>query len=158
MANKDLQYLCSLSLSLSLSNTKIAYYNVIYEGCKTFIICSIIKGYIVRPSLNGEGSELGYVSHTDPHGKLPVWLVNKITQIFAPKVREPSYIGFLWIIYKLMNFNYLLSSVLPKKMVKKLHKASIGYPTWKMLNNPNFKPWHFPEQIMSPRIKTEDVC
>lgn len=47
--------------------------------------CNFI-GYVVRPSRNGEGSELGYVSHTDPHGKLPVWLVNKVTQIFAPKV------------------------------------------------------------------------
>ncbi|CAD1474942.1 unnamed protein product, partial [Heterotrigona itama] len=83
-------------------------------------------GYIVRPSRNGDGSELGYVSHTDPHGKLPVWLVNKVTQIFAPR------------------------------MVKKLHKASVAYPNWKLLNNPNYKPWHFPEQIASPRIRIED--
>ncbi|XP_017799001.1 PREDICTED: PCTP-like protein [Habropoda laboriosa] len=82
--------------------------------------------YIVRPSRNGDGSELGYVSHTDPHGKLPVWLVNKVTQIFAPK------------------------------MVKKLHKASVAYPNWKLFNNPNYKPWHFPEQIASPRIRIED--
>jgi hypothetical protein len=42
-------------------------------------------------------------------------------------------------------------------MVKKLYKASVGYPSWKLLNNPNYKPWHFPEQIVSPRIKLEDV-
>ena len=42
-------------------------------------------------------------------------------------------------------------------MVKKLHKASVAYPNWKLLNNPNYKPWHFPEQIASPRIKIEDV-
>ena len=42
-------------------------------------------------------------------------------------------------------------------MVKKLHKASAGYSSWKKLNNPKFKPWHFPEQISSPRIQIEDV-
>lgn len=42
-------------------------------------------------------------------------------------------------------------------MVKKLRKASIAYPTWKLLNNPNYKPWHFPEQIAAPRIQIEDV-
>ncbi|KAG8041435.1 hypothetical protein G9C98_002728 [Cotesia typhae] len=87
---------------------------------------SYLTGYVVRPSRNGDGVELGYVSHTDPHGKLPVWLVNKITQIFAPK------------------------------MVKKLHKASVAYPEWKKANKPNHKPWHYPEQIMAPRIRVED--
>lgn len=42
-------------------------------------------------------------------------------------------------------------------MVKKLHKASVAYPNWKLLNNPNYKPWHFPEQIAAPRIRIEDV-
>ncbi|OAD61491.1 PCTP-like protein [Eufriesea mexicana] len=98
-----------------------------YPPRKQFVrATSYLTGYIVRPSRNGDGSELGYVSHTDPHGKLPVWLVNKVTQIFAPR------------------------------MVKKLHKASIAYPNWKLLNNPNYKPWHFPEQITSPRIKIGD--
>ncbi|KAJ8674226.1 hypothetical protein QAD02_005488 [Eretmocerus hayati] len=98
-----------------------------YPPKKGFVrATSYLTGYVVRPSRNGEGSELGYVSHTDPHGKLPVWLVNKVTEIFAPK------------------------------MVKKLHKASVGYPDWKLNHNPNFKPWHFPEQISSPRIRIED--
>ncbi|XP_012216095.1 START domain-containing protein 10-like [Linepithema humile] len=102
-------------------------YHKDYPPRKHFVrATSYLTGYIVRPSRNGDGSELGYVSHTDPHGKLPVWLVNKVTQIFAPK------------------------------MVKKLHKASVGYPTWKLLNNPNYKPWHYPEQIMAPRIRIEE--
>lgn len=42
-------------------------------------------------------------------------------------------------------------------MVKKLHKASVAYPDWKVLNNPNYKPWHFPEQIAAPRIRVIDV-
>jgi len=42
-------------------------------------------------------------------------------------------------------------------MVKRLHKASVGYPNWKILNNPNYKPWHYPEQIMAPRIRIEEV-
>lgn len=102
-------------------------YHKDYPPRKHFVrATSYLTGYIVRPSRNGDGSELGYVSHTDPHGKLPVWLVNKITQIFAPK------------------------------MVKRLHKASVGYPSWKILNNPNYKPWHYPEQIMAPRIRIEE--
>ncbi|XP_071561047.1 START domain-containing protein 10-like isoform X1 [Temnothorax nylanderi] len=102
-------------------------YHKDYPPRKHFVrATSYLTGYIVRPSRNGDGSELGYVSHTDPHGKLPVWLVNKVTQIFAPK------------------------------MVKRLHKASVGYPSWKVLNNPNFKPWHYPEQIMAPRIRIEE--
>lgn len=42
-------------------------------------------------------------------------------------------------------------------MVKKLHKAAVAYPEWKKTHNPNHKPWHYPEQIMAPRIRVEDV-
>ncbi|KAJ9598206.1 hypothetical protein L9F63_011110 [Diploptera punctata] len=61
---------------------------------------SHLTGFLIRPS-GSTGSELGYVSQTDPQGTLPPWLVNKVTQIFAPK------------------------------LVKKLLKASLAYPDWK---------------------------
>jgi hypothetical protein len=47
--------------------------------------CIMLAGFLIRPS-GPTGSELGYVSQTDPQGTLPPWLVNKVTQIFAPKV------------------------------------------------------------------------
>lgn len=37
-------------------------------------------------------------------------------------------------------------------MVKTLHKACMQYLTWKPRNNPNYKPWIYPEQISIPRI------
>lgn len=42
-------------------------------------------------------------------------------------------------------------------MVKELRKASKAYNEWKSENNPNWKPWHFPEQITAPRISITDV-
>ena len=47
----------------------------------------MLAGFLIRPS-GSTGSELGYVSQTDPQGTVPPWLVNKVTQIFAPKVRS----------------------------------------------------------------------
>lgn len=73
------------------------------------------------------GCFLGYVSQTDPQGKLPPWLVNKVTQIFGPK------------------------------LVKKLYKAAKNYDTWKTAQDkPSLKPWYYPEQIQSPRINIRD--
>ncbi|XP_046388059.1 START domain-containing protein 10-like [Ischnura elegans] len=86
---------------------------------------SHLTGFLVRVCADG-GCELGYVSQTDPQGKLPSWLVNRVTQIFAPK------------------------------MVKRLHKASLGYKSWKLSHNPEWKPWHFPEQITAPRISVSE--
>uniref|UniRef100_R4FKC6 Putative start domain-containing protein n=1 Tax=Rhodnius prolixus TaxID=13249 RepID=R4FKC6_RHOPR len=37
-------------------------------------------------------------------------------------------------------------------MVKSLQKATLGYLDWKSKNKPHWKPWHFPEQICSPRL------
>ncbi|KAG8231349.1 hypothetical protein J437_LFUL012259 [Ladona fulva] len=78
-------------------------------------------GFLIRVCQEG-GCELGYVSQTDPQGNLPSWMVNRVTQILAPK------------------------------MVKRLYKASLGYKAWKASHNPDLKPWHFPEQMTAPRI------
>ncbi|KAK8378769.1 hypothetical protein O3P69_009470 [Scylla paramamosain] len=82
---------------------------------------SHLTGYLIRPLPSG-GCSFSYVSHCDPRGKLPPWLVNKLTHVLAPK------------------------------MVKTLHKASLKYLSWKSHNNPNYKPWIYPEQISLPRI------
>ncbi|KAL1462873.1 hypothetical protein WDU94_014677, partial [Cyamophila willieti] len=84
---------------------------------------SYLTGFIVRTY--NTGSWLGYVSWCDPQGNLPPWLVNKVTNIFGPK------------------------------MIKNLLKASRNYFEWKCNNNPHFKPWVYPEQLQSPRISVE---
>lgn len=98
-----------------------------YPARKGFIRgVSIITGFLIRPA--EPGCFLGYVSQTDPRGKLPSWLVNKITQKFAPKV------------------------------VKQLYKAAQGYEAWKTSQkNPLLKPWIFPEQTLeSPRVQLSE--
>ncbi|VDK52563.1 unnamed protein product [Anisakis simplex] len=73
------------------------------------------------------GCELTYITHSDPKGKLPAWLINRLTRVIGPK------------------------------MMKKLHKASLNYPEWKSANRPSWKPWIYPEQQMNmERIKMSD--
>ncbi|XP_071050122.1 START domain-containing protein 10-like isoform X2 [Onthophagus taurus] len=99
-----------------------------YPSKKGFVRgISILTGFLLRRQENNS-CLLGYVTQTDPRGKLPSWLVNKITQKFAPKI------------------------------VKQLFKAAQGYEVWKMnQSNPMFKPWIYPEQIMlSQRVSLED--
>lgn len=43
------------------------------------------QGYVVRPC-GPRGSHLGFLSVTDPRGKLPPWLVNRATHLVGPKV------------------------------------------------------------------------
>lgn len=88
---------------------------------------SHLTGFVVR--YHERGCFLGYISQTDPRGKLPIWLVNKITQKFAPKV------------------------------VKQLKKAAEGYESWKVSQkDPLRKPWIYPElTLLSAKISTNDV-
>lgn len=92
-----------------------------------FRAISHLTGFVVRK--HGAGAFIGYISQTDPRGKLPPWLVNKVTQKFAPKV------------------------------VKQLRKAAEGYELWKVAQaDPHYKPWVYPEQtILLPRISINDV-
>lgn len=87
---------------------------------------SYITGFVIRSQGNG-GCYLGYVAHCDPQGKLPPWLVNKVTHTVGPR------------------------------MVKDLRKASEGYVVWKNGQPHNRKPWRFPEEITCPRIFFDDV-
>lgn len=84
-------------------------------------------GFLIKPINGQRGCEVGYVTHTNPRGKIPTWLTNKVTSYVAPR------------------------------MLRKLHKACIHYPQWKQQNRPNVKYWLNPEQMTSPRIHLVDV-
>ncbi|KAK6636074.1 hypothetical protein RUM43_009726 [Polyplax serrata] len=69
----------------------------------------------------------GYlIKCTNPQGIVPAWIVNKCTQIFAPR------------------------------FVKQLEKAAFGYQEWKSQNNPTLYPWLFPKQRQLPVISLAD--
>lgn len=106
---------------------RIVTFPLFVNGVFRFRATSHITGFVIRTS--PAGSFLGYISQTDPKGKLPPWLVNKITQILAPK------------------------------MVKQLRKAVFGYQPWKtQQGNPMYKPWIYPEQMLEgKRISLRDV-
>lgn len=92
---------------------------------------SYITGYLICPDTPQRpdlpGCSITYVTQSDPKGKLPVWLVNKASHILAPKI------------------------------MKKLYKASKDYDAWKAKNQPQWKPWIFPEQIEMPRLDPKDI-
>lgn len=88
---------------------------------------SHITGFIVRSNGKKRGCELGYVAHCDPQGKLPPWLVNKVTHTLGPR------------------------------MLKDLRKAAIHYEAWKTTQKHHRKPWRYPEQITCPRISLDEV-
>jgi hypothetical protein len=91
---------------------------------------SYMTGYhiiVTSDSADKPGCQVTYLTQSDPKGSLPVWVVNKATQWLAPKV-----------------------------MVK-LHKACLSYNEWKATNEPDFKPWLFPEQSTLPLLNPADI-
>ena len=82
---------------------------------------SHLTGFVVRP-LSPRGCELHYVTHAEPGGRLPAWLVNKVTRTLAPG------------------------------LVRRLHRAAVAYPAWKRKQDTITKPWLYPEQMSSVRV------
>lgn len=85
-----------------------------------------ITGFVLRSRAPDNGCILNYVAQCDPQGKLPPWLVNKVTHTLGPR------------------------------MVKDLRKAALGYVGWKQSQSHFRKPWRFPEDITVPRILITD--
>ncbi|CRK94389.1 CLUMA_CG007896, isoform B [Clunio marinus] len=85
-----------------------------------------ITGFVLRSRLPETGCVLNYVAQCDPQGKLPPWLVNKVTHTLGPR------------------------------MVKDLRKAALGYIEWKQNQSHFRKPWRDPEDITVPRILITD--
>ncbi|XP_037079164.1 START domain-containing protein 10-like [Pollicipes pollicipes] len=80
-----------------------------------------LTGFVVRP-LSPRGCELHYITHTEPGGRLPAWLTNRVTQNLAPR------------------------------LLRRLHCAALAYPAWKRKHDTVQKPWLFPEQMSSVRV------
>jgi len=81
-----------------------------------------LTAYFVQ-ALSDKSCQVTYVTHSDPKGKLPVWLINRVTKVVAPKA------------------------------LKKLHKACLNYPSWKNKHDAQWKPWIHPHQLQNmPRI------
>ncbi|KAM6953590.1 START domain containing 14 [Aplochiton taeniatus] len=76
---------------------------------------SLLTGYLIRPT-GPNSCYFTYLSQADPKGSLPKWVVNKASQVLAPKV------------------------------MKCVHKAGQNYQEWKEQNSPDQKPWLYPEQ------------
>ncbi|XP_076811176.1 START domain-containing protein 10-like [Clavelina lepadiformis] len=83
---------------------------------------SIVTGYLIRPT-GPNSCEFTYLTHFDPRGSLPKWVVNKVAQFFTPKV------------------------------IHRIHKAARKYEVWKRKHNASYKPWLWPEQCRLPLCK-----
>lgn len=85
-----------------------------------------ITGFVLRSRHPQAGCVLNYVTQCDPQGKLPPWLVNKVTHTLGPR------------------------------MIKDIRKAALGYIGWKQGQSHLRKPWRYPEDITIPRINISD--
>ncbi|XP_070693051.1 START domain containing 14 [Pempheris klunzingeri] len=87
---------------------------------------SILTGYFIK-STGPNSCTFIYLSQADPKGSLPKWVVNKASQVLAPKV------------------------------MKSVHKAGQDYPEWKRQNSPDQKPWLYPEQSTLPMMDPAEL-
>ena len=52
----------------------------------SFSIIFPVPGFLIKPINGQKGCEVGYVTHTNPRGKIPTWLTNKVTSYVAPRM------------------------------------------------------------------------
>lgn len=87
-----------------------------------------LAGYRFEPTADGKHCNYTFISHSNPGGKIPKFLVNFTTSTFAP--------GF----------------------IKTFVKACVDYPAWKaQQTNPDFMPWLNPNQHDCPFV-SEPYC
>ncbi|XP_071254759.1 START domain-containing protein 10-like [Salvelinus alpinus] len=87
---------------------------------------SLLTGYLVK-AIGPNSCSFTYLSQADPKGSLPKWVVNKASQVLAPRV------------------------------LKCVHKAGQSYPEWKRQNSPDQKPWLYPEQSILPMMDPSEL-
>lgn len=87
---------------------------------------SIQTGYFIK-QLGPNSCTFIYLSQADPKGSLPKWMVNKASQVLAPRV------------------------------MRCVHKAGQNYADWKRDNSPQQKPWLYPEQSILPMMDPAEL-
>ncbi|XP_050983547.1 START domain containing 14 isoform X2 [Labeo rohita] len=87
---------------------------------------SLMTGYLIKPT-GPNSCVFTYLSQADPRGSLPKWVVNKASQVLAPKV------------------------------LRSVHKAGQNYPAWKAANSPDHKPWLYPIQSELPMMDPAEL-
>ncbi|XP_038145427.1 START domain containing 14 [Cyprinodon tularosa] len=87
---------------------------------------SLLTGYFIKPT-GPKSCTFIYLSQADPKGSLPKWVVNKASQVLAPRV------------------------------MKSVHKAGQNYPAWKQQHLPEVKPWLHPEQSTLPMMDPAEL-
>lgn len=87
---------------------------------------SIQTGYLIQ-SNGAKTCTLTYLAQVDPRGSLPKWVVNKSSQLLAPKA------------------------------MKRMYKACLKYSEWKQRHTPLRKPWLYPEQSTLPSISLSEL-
>lgn len=87
---------------------------------------SIQTGYLIEGT-GATSCTITYLAQVDPKGSLPKWVVNKSSQLLAPKA------------------------------MRRMYKACLKYPEWKQRHDPHFKPWLFPEQSRLPALRLAEL-
>ncbi|KAL5109602.1 START domain-containing protein 10 [Taenia crassiceps] len=88
---------------------------------------SYVTGYLIKV-LTPDSCDFTYISHSDPRGKVPSWVVNASVKTVGPII------------------------------VKRLYEAARTYTAWKANHDPDLKPWsNFHQMQELPPLDPADV-